>query len=378
MPMTGKERMLTAMRGGQADSVPVAPDISNMIPCRLTGKPFWDIYLYQDPPLFEAYVDAVKYFGFDGWQPAAPAEFDFEIAERDGQPEWVEAIVRRTADRIYTRRHARVDGQEQWADTCTVYPIDNPPTERVAPAKVGLEGTPTEWEDVIPRKQYRGLEGYEKACELMGERGVTGISVWLPGLDYRIEAITDFFYHPEQTKEACERLHQAMVRRTEAILKVRPDFLMIGISGFMIYNPEPIFRQLSLRTLKAVTALCKAADIPSQIHCCGPSYSLVKISAEESDLSSINPLEIPPMGDCNLAQVKREFGRKLSLMGNLNTTNVMLRGSVQDVERAAKQAIDEAGAGGGFILSTGDQCGRDTPDANLFKMIEVARTYGKY
>ena len=56
----------------------------------------------------------------------------------------------------------------------------------------------------------------------------------------------------------------------------------------------------------------------------------------------------------------------------------MLRGSVEDVERAARRAIDDAGAGGGFILSTGDQCGRDTPEANLFKLVEVAETYGRY
>ena len=33
---------------------------------------------------------------------------------------------------------------------------------------------------------------------------------------------------------------------------------------------------------------------------------------------------------------------------------------------------------GGFILSTGDQCGRDTPQANQFRMVEVAKTYGIY
>jgi uroporphyrinogen decarboxylase len=102
------------------------------------------------------------------------------------------------------------------------------------------------------------------------------------------------------------------------------------------------------------------------------------MSAEESDLSNINPLEIPPMGDCDLARVKKEFGKKLSLMGNLHTTNVMLKGSAKDVELASKKAMDDAAEGGGFILSTGDQCGRDTPDANIFAMIETARTYGRY
>ncbi|AEF81977.1 cobalamin B12-binding protein [Leadbettera azotonutricia ZAS-9] len=68
----------------------------------------------------------------------------------------------------------------------------------------------------------------------------------------------------------------------------------------------------------------------------------------------------------------------MSLMGNLQTTQVMLKGSPADVERAAKKAIDDAGADGGFLLSTGDQCGRDTPEANIFKLVETAKIYGKY
>jgi uroporphyrinogen decarboxylase len=56
----------------------------------------------------------------------------------------------------------------------------------------------------------------------------------------------------------------------------------------------------------------------------------------------------------------------------------MLNGSVDDVVHACKRCIDDAAAGGRFILSTGDQTPRDTPDANIFAVIETARTYGKY
>jgi uroporphyrinogen decarboxylase len=84
------------------------------------------------------------------------------------------------------------------------------------------------------------------------------------------------------------------------------------------------------------------------------------------------------MGDCDLAEVKRAHGQQIALMGNLHTTRTMFMGSPADVESAAKAAIDVAGSGGGFILSTGDQCGRDTPDENIFKMIDVAQTYGQY
>ena len=72
------------------------------------------------------------------------------------------------------------------------------------------------------------------------------------------------------------------------------------------------------------------------------------------------------------------FGAKISLMGNLHTTTDMLLGDAEHVERVSIEAIDAAGHEGGFILSTGDQCGRDTPDENILAMIKTARNYGRY
>ena len=377
--MTPKQRMLAAMRNEQPDCVPVAPDMSNMIPCRLTGKRFWDIYLYQDPPLWQAYIGAAKHFGIDGWLPGLPVQFDHEREAAARGPQWVEAIVHRTDERIYTRRHAIIDDEMRWTDTCTVYYHDNPPTRGLPLAKVGLpEGTPSDWEDTEPRTRYEGVEAFHAATAMMGDAGVVGLGVGLPGLGKEPESVYQYYDDRPQVAARCERQRQATLRRLDEILKLRPDFVLVGISGHMIWNPEPIFRELSLATLKDATAACKEAGVPSQIHCCGPERDLVRIAATETDLSSINPLEVPPMGDCHLAQLKRDYGRRIGLMGNLHTTEIMLKGSPDDVRHAARQAIDDAAAGGGFILSTGDQCGRDTPDANIHAMIEVARTHGRY
>jgi len=104
----------------------------------------------------------------------------------------------------------------------------------------------------------------------------------------------------------------------------------------------------------------------------------VKICAEETDLTIIDPLEIPPLGDANLAGLKRLYGHKLVLKGNVHTIDVMLNGTANDVREAAKKAIDDAAEDGRFILSTGDQCARDTPFENLYALIQTAQTYGKY
>jgi uroporphyrinogen decarboxylase len=106
--------------------------------------------------------------------------------------------------------------------------------------------------------------------------------------------------------------------------------------------------------------------------------ALAEIAANETDLDCIDPLETPPMGDCRLAEVKRRFGDRLCLKGNLHTTETMLARDPATVAEASRRAIEDAGEGGGFILSTGDQCGRDTPDENIFAMVETARAYGRY
>ncbi|HHV97008.1 MAG TPA: hypothetical protein GXX37_11140 [Clostridiaceae bacterium] len=161
-------------------------------------------------------------------------------------------------------------------------------------------------------------------------------------------------------------------------LECKPDFICLGGSGTLIHQTPQIFRELALPIVKMITALGKKYNIPTHIHSCGPEKELVKICAEETDLTVIDPLEPPPMGDCDLKELKKMYGDKLVLKGNLHTTNIMLNGTVKDVIEASKRAIDDAAEGGRFILSTGDQCGRDTPDENIFAMIETAKDYGKY
>lgn len=156
------------------------------------------------------------------------------------------------------------------------------------------------------------------------------------------------------------------------------DFLCTGCSGTLVFQSPDTFRQLGLPIVKEIARLCKMNGLPSHVHSCGPARKLVEILAEETELTVIDPLEIPPMGDCNLKEIKEKFGDKIVLKGNLYTTNIMLNGTVEQVVEASKNAIDDAAKGGRFILSTGDQCGRDTPEENLFAMIETAKTYGKY
>ncbi|MFW6154078.1 MAG: hypothetical protein ACOC95_02580 [Planctomycetota bacterium] len=99
--MTPRQRLRIVLAGKIPDCVPASPDTSNMIPCRLTGKPFWDLYLYNDPPPWEAYIACAKRFDFDALMDGYfPLRFPEEIPA--GRPPTKRFIVARTPERIIT------------------------------------------------------------------------------------------------------------------------------------------------------------------------------------------------------------------------------------------------------------------------------------
>jgi len=377
--MTARERMLIAMTRGQPDRVPVAPDISNMIPCRLTGKPFWDIYLHGDPPLWRAYVDAARHFGIDGWFTYGTMSFH----RKDDQRQWSSEVISRDDERIVTRAVCRTPDGDLAAET-TFYVAD-PPTQ--------TRKWITDFIADLPKVRhfYPEITGYDAAPleemrAYMGDDGALGVCVGVPGFqelftwfDGGLEAVAYAWAdHPDELREFVSWQERDVLRQVEMFLEARPDFMLLGASGLWTLHTPKAFRELSLPTLKQATRMARQAGIPTMLHSCGKERELVRICAEETELDCINPLEVPPMGDCDLAEIKREYGGRLALMGNLHTTEVMLRGTPERVTEASRQAIEAAGAGGGFILSTGDQCGRDTPDANLRAMVAAAHRYGRY
>ena len=376
--MTGRERIMTALRNKQPDRVPATPDISIMIPCRLIGKPFWDIEVNENPSLTFAYINAVKYFGIDGWM--FNGSLDFELKSkitseskviRRNKEKWVVRTVYHTPDGDLTQT--------------MVSPRDNPSTmtEKV------VRNFKEDFKKV--RHFFSGVVSCDASTYLqqkkeMGENGMICVYIGVPGFqnfvslfDGNLEALTYAYYdYPELFEELVELYEKHELQRLEMALDAGVESVLTGGSGSITLQSPKLFRDLSLPTLKKVTRLCREAGVLCGVHSCGKERYLVEACANETDLDYVNPLEIPPMGDCDLAECKEKFGHKLALMGNLHTTSVMLFGSVTDVRRESLKAILAAGKNGGFVLSTGDQCGRDTPFENIFEIVKVAKEFGTY
>jgi uroporphyrinogen decarboxylase len=378
--MTSRERLLTVLAGKVPDCVPVAPDFSNMIPARLTGKPFWDLYLFNDPPIWEAYIQCAKRFDIDSLMDGYfPLTFPGESPQ---DPTVERFIVRRDGERIVVQGSRRENGRRVWDSTVDVYYVADSPTARVPTAKLGLPPVPKRFEPLEGVKPVdTGPAGLKRVMETMGDQGLVGVwgGAGTLALDLA-DGVFDYYDNPKKYERLAEERVRTLERRMARLLalETRPDFICLGGSGSLVFQTPEILRKLALPAVKRGAEIARQAGIPTHVHSCGPEKELVKMMAEETQLTVIDPLETPPMGDCDLAAIKRRYGGRLVLKGNLHTTDVMLKGTPETVARASRKAIDDAARGGRFILSTGDQCGRDTPDENLRAMIRTARAYGKY
>ena len=359
----------------------MTPDISNYIPCKRTGLPFWDIYFLRKKPLWEAYLDAADYFGIDAWMASCthvPFEYDADVActENLALDEQRDAMVR-------TRTWRTPDGDLTRTEVC--FRAD-PPSPVEKPVKdLARDLKAYRWVHSPPRRIVRSSwEAMETACRKRGH--AFGVCISYPGfqqwLDYVQDGVMALSYMEMDQPSVLEAWHEYDLERgtreMELILAARPDYVLFGGSGTITMASPALARKYALPALVRWSRMAKEAGVPTLLHSCGKSRLLVQMLAEETDVGCVNPLEEPPMGDIDLAEVKQALGERIALMGNLHTTNVMLNAPADEVKRKAIAAIRAAGEGGGFILSTGDQCGRETPDANLFALVEAAEEAGVY
>lgn len=384
--MTGRERMLTAFRRGKADTVPVSPDISAMVPVRLSGRPFDEMFLdglphdgYASASVAQAYVDAVKYYRMDGWYIYGSMR---EISPQD-RPQWQSRVeylpeggqrkyeVAQTPYGKLTRR--------------TLYPVSEPPWEEEKPVK-DLRG---DWPKLRSTMGEDGDWCWEKTFndrDRIGELGVYSVAIGIPQDWWFFQRdggynvmFYDYVDDPAYVEEIFEFYGRYALARLEAACQAGADEIMLGGSASSLSVSSPRnFRKYDLRFIEKAAQICKRYGVFSHLHVCGRSRKVVEMICEETEVDVMEPLEEPPGGDVDFAEIKKRYGAKICMKGNINTFEFMLRATPEQVEEKAKRLIDDCAADGGFILSTGDQCGRDTPDANLSKLVEVARTYGRY
>lgn len=112
------------------------------------------------------------------------------------------------------------------------------------------------------------------------------------------------------------------------------------------------------------------------MHSDGSIYKLL-LDNIDVGVDAINPVQHSAK-NMESSRLKAEFGRDSSFYGGIDTQQVLLWGTPEDVRREVKDRIKALGPGEGYVLASVHNIQSEVSAENIVAMYEAAIEYGEY
>ncbi|RIK41555.1 MAG: hypothetical protein DCC57_18850 [Chloroflexi bacterium] len=140
-----------------------------------------------------------------------------------------------------------------------------------------------------------------------------------------------------------------------------------------MFSPR-VFRTLFLPHLRRVADAVKGEGFPWIVHSDGNLMPLLD-DLLTLGFDGLHPLE---PGAMDIEAVKREYGQRLCLVGNIDLHYTLTLGAPAEVEAEVKRRIETIGQGGGYMISSANSITSYCKIENVWAMIRAIRKYGAY
>jgi uroporphyrinogen decarboxylase len=95
----------------------------------------------------------------------------------------------------------------------------------------------------------------------------------------------------------------------------------------------------------------------------------------DAGFDGIHPIQPQCM---DLGKVKREFGDRVCLLGNVDCMYVLTRGTEAEVVADVKRSLAQGSPGGGYIITSSNTIHPDVKPENYITMVKALQKYGVY
>jgi len=368
--LSPKERLLTALELGQPDRVPITAFIYPQFISDLMNYPIWKV---EDLPYsYEYQIESSKILGLDGKCiieiPGAFIE-DTKLEERSTNFFVISAELKSSTGPLKLRWRRSNDS----------------PTWQLNPMIKDVSE--------IDKLQYvlsnllSGWKSYSVACskakEKIGDEGIVGPLFLTPaawaaffarGIENFVKDLYDDMNFAEKLMELGYEYHTKI--GVDVAIDSESDFINLAWNPYI--NPK-IFEKYEIPYLQKEIDRAHKAGLKAILLMDGRANKFLEL-AVSTGADAIEPLDPPTLanGDIILSDAKKRIGKKITLIGNVDTINVLLQGSRNDVEEGVKQCIIDAAKEGGYILSTSEYVCKNTPMINMETFVGAGLKYGKY
>ena len=148
----------------------------------------------------------------------------------------------------------------------------------------------------------------------------------------------------------------------------------IAYKGALLYSPRYL-RETFIKQLAACCEPLKKAGYTVIFHSDGYVMEVLD-DMVEAGIDGLNPIE--PIAGMDIGLLKKRYGKRLILVGNVDCSQVLPLGSVADVVEATKDCLRAAGHGGGLFIGSSSEIVPSTPLENILAFYDACREHGRY
>lgn len=138
-----------------------------------------------------------------------------------------------------------------------------------------------------------------------------------------------------------------------------------------------MYEEFVLPYEKMVVEAIHDGGVKAYTHTCGAIGDRLELM-EATGIDGIDTMDPPPLGDTDLADAKARVGERIFLKGNVDSVNILLRGTAKQCRDNAREKLAAAMAGGGYILSSACSVAPRVPPENILALVEAAKSDGVY
>ena len=186
----------------------------------------------------------------------------------------------------------------------------------------------------------------------------------------------DLYDDPEAVKTAAAAVNETLKDYVNALIDTGVSAVMFDTlfaSGSIM--GKAMWCEMEGVLVKELADICHERNVAVMIHNCGQKiYFDVQIEAMKPAAISF----LYPPDDCkDFVECKAKYGDKVTLIGCVPPVMAAMA-SNEEWDAYCKEQIDLMAKGGGYMLATGCEYPANASFGHAQRMIDIAKTYGRY
>ena len=219
-------------------------------------------------------------------------------------------------------------------------------------------------------KRFKGNKFicYRARCDFMPASELRGLT----------DMLMDFIENPKLAHGILKIVNDHYCTIALRAIEAGADAITLGDDW--AFNTAPYmspehFREFVFPYFRTAVQKCKEAGAFVIKHSDGNLWPIMDMVIE-AGIDAINPIQ--PDAGMDIGDVKRKYGERVCVAGNINCGYTLCEAPVEEVVREVKEAIRQAGPGGGYIMMSSNSLHSTVKPENYRAMVETTRAYGTY